>query len=118
MIIATEAQMVRKHAQRLIHYIETLEAQAEMIRPKTVATAMRWLETLIVGQTDAPVCPKQPWEPYEPMKPYIQPYIQPIPTPPWEVPWEPHKPWPKRDDFYYWDDLVLITSTGNTDEIE
>lgn len=108
--------MVRKHAQRLKHYIETLEAQTELIRPKTVATAMRWLETLIVGLGDAPALPKQPWEP---VKPYIEPYIQPAPTPPWEQPWTPHEPWlPKKDDFYYWDDLVRITSTGNTDKIK
>lgn len=119
--------MVRKHAQRLIHYIETLEAQAEMIRPKAVATAMRWLETLIHGMdvSVVSVTPKspprtEPWVPTTPVQPepYIQPYIQPIPTPPWEVPWEPHRPWPKRDDFYYWDDLMRITSMGNTDEIK
>ena len=33
-------RLARQHAQRLIHYIETLEAQAELIRPRTVETAM------------------------------------------------------------------------------
>jgi|APSaa5957512576_1039674.scaffolds.fasta_scaffold61146_1 hypothetical protein len=118
--------MIRKHAQRLKHYIETLETQAQMIRPKTVEVAMRWLEGIIIGLTE-PAAPIQrpwpdpldpqspPWQPYAPQPPHIMPDVTMYGIYP--VPYEPSDkitpyPW-DHNQMKDWN--VKITSTGNTD---
>lgn len=89
--------MFRKHAQRLIHYIETLEAQSGLIRPRTVETAVRWLESIVQGLADVPdITIKPSPKPREPF-PYPDPYV-PAPPPFPEVMYGvnpvPYRPFP------------------------
>ena len=65
---------IRKHAASLNGYIQTLEAQVKLTRPKAVSLAMDWLGSLLETTAEPIKAPSLP-----PVQPWAPPYV---PRPP------------------------------------